>query len=347
MPVNGYFRDDDMARSGRRRILLAGAAALVVPAARAQPQRQSARVGIVFNTLALGAVGGERPREPLMREFLLGLRDDGWVEGRNIVIERRSAEGKLDRLESIVRELSQLPVDVIVVSGNAATLAAKKATSTVPIVSSGMTNPVETGIVSSLAHPGGNVTGIVPAFGNELAVKRVELLRELLPRARRVAYFGTNVTAGPAGEVPEEVLIAAKAMGLALTYVDARLPDLSAGLAQLAREGADALIAVPSVPLYPHRQVIVEFAAAARLPDIHGFREAVEAGGLASYGGDTYQTWRRTARFVHRILSGAKPGDLPVEKTDRYWMMLNAGRARALGIVIPPALRQRADEVIE
>ena len=106
-------------------------------------------------------------------------------------------------------------------------------------------------------------------------------------------------------------------------------------------------VAWPSAPLYPHRQATVEFAAAARLPDIHGFREAVEAGGLASYGGDTYQTWRRTARFVHRILSGAKPGDLPVEKTDRYWMMLNAGRAHALGIVIPPALRQRADEVIE
>lgn len=331
----------------RRRILLAGAAALVVPAARAQPQRRIARIGIVFNTFSLAAVAGDRPSEPLMREFLQALRDEGWVEGRNVVVERRTAEGQLDRIESIVRELAQRPVDVIVVSGNAATLSAKKATSTVPIVSSGMANPVELGIVSSLAHPGGNVTGIVPAFGNELAVKRVELLRELVPGARRVAYFGTNVTVGRAGEVPEDVLVAAKAKGLVLTYVDARLPDLSAGLAQLGREDVDALIAVPSVPLYPHRRAIVEFASAARLPDVHGFREAVEDGGLASYGGDTYLTWRRAAHFVHRILTGAKPGDLPVERSDRYWLMLNARRARALGISIPTALRQRADEVID
>lgn len=333
--------------AGRRRILLAAAATMLPCPVRAQTSRTFARIGIVFNTFPLAAVAGDRPSEPLMREFLKGLRDEGWVEGRNIVVERRTAEGKLDRIESIVRELAQRPVDVIVVSGNAATLSAKKATSTVPIVSSGMANPVELGIVSSLAHPGGNVTGIVPAFGNELAVKRVELLRELLPDARRVAYLGTNVTAGPAGEVPQEVLVAAKAMGLTLTYVDARLPDLTAGLEQLGRERADALIAVPSVPLYPHRRAIVEYASAARLPDIHGFREAVEDGGLASYGGDTYFTWRRAAHFVNRILAGAKPGDLPVEKSDRYWLMLNARRARALGISIPTALRQRADEVID
>lgn len=335
-----------MATEGRRRILLAAAASLAARALRAETARRSARIGIVFNTFALTAVAGDKPAEPLMREFLQELRDSGWVEGRNIVIERRSAEGKLDRVESIVRELAQLPVDVIVVSGNAATLSAKKATSTVPIVSSGMANPVETGIVSSLAHPGGNVTGIVPAFGNELAVKRIELLRELVPRARHVAYFGTNVSSGSAGEVPQDVRAAATAAGLALTYVDARLPDLAAGLVDLARERHDALMVVPSVPLYPHRRTIVEFAVRTQMPDIHGFREAVEDGGLASYGGDTYVTWRRAARFVDRILGGAKPGDLPIEKTDRYWMVLNARRARELGIAIPPSLRQRADQVI-
>ena len=157
--------------------------------------------------------------------------------------------------------------------------------------------------------------------------------------------FGTRLE--PGKDIADEIASAAKAMGLALVYVDARLPRIEAGLALVERENADALLVVPTVPLYPHRQAIVDFAGRMRLPDIYGIREAVEAGGLASYGGDTYAAWRRAARYVHRILAGEKPAEMPIEKTDRYWLGLNSGRARALGIAIPRALRERADAVIE
>lgn len=324
----------------RRRLLTACGAVLIAPALRAQAQQRVPRIGIVFSTSPLSAVTGDKPSEPVMREFLLGLREQGYAEGRNIAIERRSAEGNLERLEAIVRELAALPVDVIVVSGNAATLAAKKATSTVPIVSAGMATPVELGIVADLARPGGNVTGLVPAFGQELQIKRLELTRQLLPNARRIAYLYT-----PGTEFQDEALRLAARLGFVVAMVEARLPGLEAGLEQVERERADALLTA-SVPLYRHLKRIVAFAAMARLPDVYMFREAVEAGGLASYGGDTHYTFRRTAQYVHRILSGAKPGDLPIEKTDRYALVLNRARARALGIAIPTALLHRADDVI-
>ncbi len=333
-----------MSYLARRRILLAGAASLAARTVRAQPSRKTPRIGIVFNSLSLDAVLGENPAEPVMREFLVGLREWGYAEGRNVSIERRSAEGQLDRLVNIIRDLADMPADVIVVSGNAATLAAKRVTATVPIVVAGMATPVELGIVASLARPGGNITGTVPAFGQELGVKRLELLHELLPRAKRVVHFATETT--PGEEIPNEVESAAKTMGLTLVHVDAHLPRIEAGLHQAERQDADAVLVVPTVPLYPYRNRIVEWAAKLHVPDIYGIREAVEAGGLASYGGDTYDLWRRTARYVHRILSGAKPGELPVEKTDRYFLMLNRERARALGISIPKAVRLRADHLI-
>jgi len=229
------------------------------------------------------------------------------------------------------------------VAGHVATLAAKKVTATVPIVSAGMVKPVENGLVASLARPGGNLTGTVPAFGVEMPLKRLELLHQLVPNARRVVYFGT-----PLGDaIPEDVAKAAAGMGLTLVYVDAQLPQLDAGLAQAEREQADALLAVPTVPLYPHQRSIAAFCARMRLPDVYGFHEGVEAGGLASYGGDTFDLWRRVARLVHRILQGAKPGDLPIEKTDKYWLAINRRRARELGIAVPDALLLRADEVVE
>jgi putative ABC transport system substrate-binding protein len=333
-----------MSYLARRRILLAGAASLAPHTVLAKTSRKIPRIGIVFNSFSLEAVLGENPAEPVMREFLIGLRQWGYVEGRNVSIERRSAEGQLDRLVTIIRDLAGMPVDVIVVTGNAATLAAKGVTTTVPIVAAGMATPVELGIVANLARPGGNVTGTVPAFGQELALKRLELLHQLLPRARRVVHLATETT--PGEEIPNEVERAAKIMGLTLVHVDARLPRIEAGLHQAERQDADALLVVPTVPLYSYRKRIVEWAAKVHMPDIYGIREAVEAGGLASYGGDTYDLWRRTARYVHRILTGAKPGELPVEKTDRYSLMLNRERARALGITIPEAVRLRADQVI-
>lgn len=324
--------------TARRRVVLAMAAGLLAPAC-TQQKPKTPRVGIVFNTARLADMQGDPPAEPAMRYILDGLREFGYVEGRTIVIERRSAEGKLERLESLVRELVALPIDVVVVAGHAATVAALKATKSVPIVSSGMASPVEAGLVQSLAHPGGNLTGTLPAFGPETGLKRLELLRELVPTAKRVAYLGTRTAYD---DLPREVREAAAAMGLTLLYVDAGLPDIEAGLARVGKERPDALIAIPTVPLYPHQRAIVAFAARAGLPDIYGFHEAVEACGLASFGGDTREVFRRVARYVHRILQGAKAGELPIEKTDSYKLMVNSTRARALGIEIPPALALRA-----
>ena len=329
-------------RIPRRRILLATAATLLAPALRAQQPRNAARVGIVFNIHPLADLQGDKPADPLMREFLAGLREHGWVEGRNLVVERRSAEGKLDLVEGIVRELAGLPVDAIVVAGHAATLAARRATSTVPIVTTGMINPVESGLAASLARPGGNVTGSVIDFDMGVHRKRLEILHELLPKARRVVMLYNKETMGPAAETKA----AAKSLNLTLAYVDAQLPDIDAGLRLVEAERPDALLVTPTVPLYGYYRRVVAFAARARLPDVYGIREAVEAGGLASYGADTYETFRRTAGYVHRVLQGAKPGDLAIQKSDIYKLAINAKRARTLGIAIPPALAQRA-EVVE
>ena len=325
----------------RRRIVLATAATLLAPAPRAQQTRKVARVGIVFNIHRLADLQGDKPVDPLMREFLVSLREHGWVDGRNLVIERRSAEGKLDLVEGIVRELAGLPVDVIVVAGHAATLAARRATSTVPIVTTGMIKPVESGLATSLARPGGNVTGSVIDFGNEVQRKRLEILHELLPKARRVVMLYNKETMGPQAETTA----AASSLNLTLAYVDAQLPDIDAGLRAVEAERPDALLVAPTVPLYGYFRRVVAFAARARLPDVYGIQEAVEAGGLASYGVDTYETFRRTAGYVHRILQGVKPGDLAIQKADTYKLVVNRARARALGIAIPPALEQRAQTV--
>lgn len=206
-----------------------------------------------------------------------------------------------------------------------------------------MISPVEESLVASLARPGGNLTGTVPAFGQETGVKRVELLHELVPRTRNVAYLGTRLT--ERDDIPPDVVAAATALGLTLLYVLAELRDLETSLREVERGEPDALLVVPTVPLYPYYRTLVAFARRALLPDVHAFQEAVEAGGLASYGGDTYDAWRRTARYVARILDGAKPADLPIEKTDRYRLRINGARTRALGLAIPPVLALRAEIV--
>ncbi len=324
----------------RRRVVTAAAAVLAMPPRSTLAQASLPRVGIVFNTASLDAVQGTRPAALFMRGFLAGLGELGFVEGRTVRIERRTATGQLDRLESIVRELASLPVDVIAVSGNAATLAARQATTTVPIVAV-MATPVELGIVASLARPGGNVTGVVPTFGRELAVKRLELLRELAPGARRVAYLGLH----PGGEVPDELRSAASAMGVVLVFVDARLPRIADGLAQLERERLDALLVPPLAPLFPHLEAIASAAAQLRLPDVYGSEEAVDAGGLASYGNDTHDTWRRCGRYAARVLKGERPAGMPVEQMDRYRLVVNRKRAQSLGILIPAAVERRADRI--
>lgn len=331
-----------MGGPGRRRFLLGASAWCIVPVVCAQ--RPMRRIGIVFNVVSLADVQGDKPAEPVMREFLAGLREHGWREGENLRVERRSAEGDLGRLEGLVRELAEQQVEVIVTAGNAATLAARRATVTVPIVSTGMVNPVESGLATSFARPGGNVTGSVGEFGTVLQQKRLELLHELLPDARRVAFLYTKATQGP--PLPETVA-AAKALGMMLAHIDAPGADIEVAFRLVEQERPDALLVAYTVPLYGYFRRVVAFAARARLPDVYGIEEAVEAGGLASYGPDVSDTWRRTARYVARVLDGAKPSELPIERSDRYRMVLSRQRARTLGVALPLTLQQRADRVIE
>jgi putative ABC transport system substrate-binding protein len=280
-----------------------------------------------------------------MRGFLHGMRALGYAEGRNVVIERRTAEGKLERLEAILRELAQAQVAVIVVTGNLMALTAKKITSTIPIVVSGMATPVEVGIVSSLGRPGGNVTGLLPNFGPELVVKRLEFLVEMLPTARKLGYLGRREE----WDQPSvrALRAAASSKGLSMIVVEAQLPRIETTFAVLERERPDALYVGANSELFVHMRAIASMAARLRVPDFYLHSQAVEGGGLLSYGHDAYDLFRRAAGYVKRILDGAKPGDLAIEQIERYTLVLNLRTARALGLTVPQSILLRADRVIE
>lgn len=330
----------------RRRFVAMIGGALAAPlAASGQPARRLPRVGFVLNSAAPVTMEGTEPAETVMRGFMHGLRDLGYEDGRNIVIERRTAEGKLDRLESLIRDLAQAPVDVIVVTGNGMALAAKKVTTSVPVVVAGMGTPVELGIAQSLARPGGNMTGLVPTFGLELSLKRLELIRETLPRSRRVAILDAKEERSAASD--KELNDVAARLGFTLVLVDAQLPNIDAGLTQLERVRVDALFVSIHAPLFVHRARIVEVARKSRIPDFHGHHQAVDLGALASYGHDSYDIFRRAAGFVDRILKGANPAEMPVEQIERQFLVLNLKTAKALGLAIPQAVLIRADRVIE
>ncbi|MEW6687796.1 MAG: ABC transporter substrate-binding protein [Pseudomonadota bacterium] len=327
----------------KRRAFVGGLCA--APLAWARPARALPRVGIVLASAPLATMQGEEPAETVMRGFLDGLRALGYAEGRDIVIERRSAEGKFERLETILRGLAQAPVDVIVVTGAPMVLAAKKVTSTVPIVATGMGDPVASGIVASLARPGGNITGVTPSFGPELGLKRLELIREMLPEARRITWLGLKQE----WDYPahKEMRSKAAAMGMSLTLLAARLPGIEATLVELERERPDALYAPPSASMFVHTKAIAAAARRLGVPDFYGWSEGPEAGGLASYGHSPSDLFRRAAGYVDRILKGAKPADLPIEQMDRYPLVLNLKTARALGLKVSQSLLLRADRVIE
>lgn len=208
-----------------------------------------------------------------------------------------------------------------------------------------MGTPVELGVVQSLARPGGNITGLVPAFGRELQIKQLELIREMLPKAKRVAIFDVKEERTQLGE--EAMRQTATGMGLTLVFVDAQLPRIEAGFAQLERERVDALSISGSAPPFMHRNRIVDFARKTQLPDFHTYHQAVDAGALASHGHDPYDIFRRAAGYVDRILKSAKPAEMPVEQIERYTLVLNLKTAKALGLTIPLAVRIRAERVIE
>jgi putative ABC transport system substrate-binding protein len=297
----------------------------------------------------IGFLGGRSPSDmsPLLDAFRQGLRELGWVEGQNIVIDYRFAEGRFDRLPDLAAELVRLKVDVIVAQPTPATAAAKNATETIPIVMISVGDPVGLGLIASLARPGGNVTGSSYSVGLEIAGKVLELLKETVPKVRRVAILSNP--ANPAHPLAiRELDVAARSLGVQLQLLEARGPDEFAGaFAAMAKERVGALLVLADGMFALHRTRLADLAARSRLPAAYGLREMVEAGGLMSYGSSTRDLYRRSATFVDKILKGAKPGDLPVEQPTKFELVINMKTAKALGLTIPPLLLLRADEVIQ
>ncbi|MGH7411953.1 MAG: ABC transporter substrate-binding protein, partial [Candidatus Methylomirabilis sp.] len=301
--------------------------------------------GFVFTTAPVSEMIGPDPVHPLARSFVDGLRALGYVQGRNLVYEPRSAEGKFERFREILEELVSLKVDVLVVAGNDLTQRAKEVTTTVPIVMGFSYNPVESGLVASLARPGGNLTGLTITTGPEIEGKRMELLKEALPKIRRVAFLGTK----PDWESPfgESTQAAARALRLTLLLAAHTPDDYAGAFARIVHERPDALLVADSTSNYARRRFIVDFATKNRLPGMYPYREMAEAGGLMSYGPNISDLYRRTAYFVDKILKGAKPADLPVEQPTRIEWVINLKTAKALGLTIPPSVLVRADVLIE
>jgi putative ABC transport system substrate-binding protein len=278
--------------------------------------------------------------------FKAGMRALGYVEGQNLVIEYRSADGRLERLPALAVELIRLRPDVIVTRGTPPALAAKNATSTIPIVMAAVAEAVETGLVQSLARPGGNVTG-QSSFVTQLAQKRIELLKELAPRISRIGYL-SNMSNASVPAQWDEAKLAAQALGLDALMFDARKPeDIPPSFEAAAAKRVEAFTVGNDSVLIASRHRITELAARHRMPTVYASREYVDAGGLISYAAHYPDLYRRAASYVDRIFKGAKPAELPVEQPTKLEMVVNLKPAKELGLTVPLTLLGRADEVIE
>ncbi|MFL5030305.1 MAG: ABC transporter substrate-binding protein [Xanthobacteraceae bacterium] len=317
--------------------LLGGAAAGWPLAARAQQPGKLPTIGF------LGAAPSVESQR--VAAFEQRLRELGWIEGRTVAIEYRWAEGRSERYAENAAELVRLKVDVIVTSATPPTLAAKQATEVIPIVFATLSDPVGTGLVASLARPGGNITGLSNQI-SDTGGKKLELLREVVPGLRRLAIMA-NV-GNPASVLDmREAQATARTIGLEVTTSEIRQAEDIAPAFEALKDRADALYLSPDPLMNTHRIRINILAVGARLPTMHGHREYVEAGGLMSYGHNLPNQFRRAADFVDKILRGAKPADIPVEQPTKFDLIINVTAAKALGLDIPPTLLARADEVIE
>jgi putative tryptophan/tyrosine transport system substrate-binding protein len=288
--------------------------------------------------------GGER--DPYYVEaFLEGMRARGYVEGQHLVLESRGAEGQYERFPALAAELVHLPVDVLVVTNTPAALTAKHATSTIPIVMVGVGDPVGSGLVASLARPGGNVTGLA-SLQPELMGKRLEFLKAVLPTVSRVAILWNPGNPSAASPV-RAAEVAAEALGVQPVPVEARGPDaFDRAFAVMTRAHAGALLVVGDRVFHQDRRRLAELAATSRLPTMHNVREFVDDGGLMSYGNNIPDMFRRAATYVDKILKGAKPADLPVEQPTTFELVINLKTAEALGLTIPPSVLFQATDVI-
>jgi putative ABC transport system substrate-binding protein len=312
-------------------------------AAEAQPPANVPRIGY----LVTGGLDSPETRV-LLDAFRQGLRERGYVEGQNIVIEYRAADGQLERFPALATELVRLKPEVIVAQGTPAALAAKDATTMIPIVTPVMGDPVGDGLVASLARPGGNITGLT-FLGPELVAKRLELLTEALPRVSRVAalWHPGAYAERTTRDMVQETEAAARTLGVHLQLVDVRGPDeFERAFATMTSARAEALLVFPSAMLFNERRRLVDLAARHRLPAMYQLGQFVELGGLMAYGASITDLIRRSATHVDKILKGAQPADLPVEQPTKFELVINLKTAQALGLTMPPTLLFQADEVI-
>ena len=319
--------------------LLGGTPLLWTFAGRAQQSGKMARIGFLGNSTAA-------LESNLVGPFRDGLRDLGYEEGRNITIEYRWAEGKYDRFPSLVAELIAAKVDVIVTAGTPATLAVKKATASIPLIMVAVGDPIGTGIVASLAHPGGNITGL-SSIAPELEGKRLELLREIIPKLANIAVLWNPANPFHKASL-KQAQAAAQTLRMKVQSVAVRTrEELENTLTAILRDPPEALLVLADRVFLHNRARLMDFAAEHRLPGVYAYRELVEAGGLMSFGPNYADMHRRAATFVDKILKGAKPADLPVEQPTKFELLINLKAAKALGLTVPPSLLARADEVIE
>ncbi|MGA6963122.1 MAG: ABC transporter substrate-binding protein [Xanthobacteraceae bacterium] len=297
------------------------------------------RIGVLDTTsAALNAANFDALRQ--------GLRQHGYIEGQNLVIEYRSADGRAERFPDLAAELVRLNVDLIVTRGTPAIFAAKNATKTIPVVMAASGDPLGAGVVAGLARPGGNVTGL-SAFVTELQAKRLELLREMVPRIDRIAAL-LNMSSPAEPPQWEETKAAARTLAIEPQLLDVRKPeDLGRAFETAIRQRADALVVGINVLTQANRRPIADLATKHRLPAIYASREFVDAGGLVALGVSYPDLYRRAATYVDKILKGAKPADLPIEQPTKFELIINLKTAKALGLEVPPMLLTRADEVIE
>ena len=328
-----------MMEMGRRNFItaLAGTVAAWPLVARAQPAKLPTIGFLGPNTPSLD---GHR-----VGAFVQRLRELGWIEGRNVAIEYRWGEGRVERLAELAAELVRLKVDVIVTSATRPVVAAKQATSVIPIVFAAVGDPVGTGLVASLARPGGNVTGL-SLQATDLAAKRTGLLREVVPSLRRLAIMANTDTPAAVVEM-REVQATARTLGLEVVTAETRRPEDLAPAFEAFKGRAEALYVCNDPLVTTHRIRINTLALGVRLPAMYNVREFVEAGGLMSYGPSFLDLYRRTADFVDKILRGAKPADIPVEQPTKFEFVVNLKTAKALGLTIPQSVLGRADQIIE
>jgi putative ABC transport system substrate-binding protein len=329
----------------RRDTLLALLALGAAPLARAQRPGKVYRVGLIYTTTPLSDMAGPEPIHPSVRAFVQELRALGYREGQNLVLERRSALGDFKRFPEIIAELVRLKADAIVTVGDEMAVEAQKVTATVPIVATVYSDPVKLGLVATLARPGGNITGVVYTAGPEIEGKRVQLLKEAMPRIHRVDFLGMRTDWE--NLFGKSIQVAAEQLGVTLLHVVHTPNEYGDAFATIIRNRPDAVLVANSPVTFANRRLIVDFMVKNRLPGMYSRREYAEMGGLMAYGTHVPDVVRRAADYVDKILKGAKPADLPIEQPTKFELIINLKAAKTLGITIPQSVLLRADEVIE